>query len=136
MSCSKEEIERKRLAALQKRQNLLSNSNSAQYTPPKSNPQIGSPQPSSSNGGYRTFSNNPNRSHPYNKPLASRSSIENHVPVDKVVSGTVYLISEDRFEVNPSEFCAPLINIFKSLPSKNFGKLLFIYLKYILLNDL
>ncbi|KAJ8715243.1 hypothetical protein PYW08_005224 [Mythimna loreyi] len=121
MSCSKEEIERKRLAALQKRQNLLSNSNFNQSSPnkPYAN-QSGTPTASSSNGGYKSFTPNSNRSHPYAQARTSRCSEENHVPVGKVVSGTVYLISEDRFEVNPSEFCSPLINIFKSLPSKSF----------------
>ncbi|KAJ8712522.1 hypothetical protein PYW07_005364 [Mythimna separata] len=121
MSCSKEEIERKRLAALQKRQNLLSNSNFNQS--PAKKPyaaQIGSPIASSSNGGYKSFTHNSNRSHPYAQARTSGSSEENRVPAGKVVSGTMYLISEDRFEVNPSEFCSPLINIFKSLPSKSF----------------
>ncbi|XP_047032444.1 SWI/SNF-related matrix-associated actin-dependent regulator of chromatin subfamily A-like protein 1 [Helicoverpa zea] len=122
MSCSKEEIERKRLAALQKRQQVLSHSsNTNQNTPSKPWPgQISSPQPCSSNGAFKSsMTSNSNRSHPYSKPKTGRSE-ENNVPVGKVVSGTVYLISEDRFEVNPSEFCAPLINIFKSLPSKSY----------------
>ncbi|KAH9640292.1 hypothetical protein HF086_001644 [Spodoptera exigua] len=117
MSCSKEEIERKRLAALQKRQNLLANRN----TPVKTNPaQGGSPLPSSSNSVFKSFASSLNRSHPYAKPKGPEGVQENKVPIGKVVTGTVYLISEDRFEVNPSEFCTPLINIFKSLPSKSY----------------
>ncbi|KAF9419464.1 hypothetical protein HW555_003964 [Spodoptera exigua] len=112
-----EEIERKRLAALQKRQNLLANRN----TPVKTNPaQGGSPLPSSSNSVFKSFASSLNRSHPYAKPKGPESVQENKVPIGKVVTGTVYLISEDRFEVNPSEFCTPLINIFKSLPSKSY----------------
>uniref|UniRef100_A0A2H1WDI0 SFRICE_002532 n=1 Tax=Spodoptera frugiperda TaxID=7108 RepID=A0A2H1WDI0_SPOFR len=120
MSCSKEEIERKRLAALQKRQNLLANRNTPIKTNPAQSVQGGSPLPSSSNSGYKSFTSYSNRNHPYAKPNVSGSVQEKHVPVGKVVSGTVYLISEDRFEVNPSEFCAPLIDIFKSLPSKSY----------------
>lgn len=118
MACTKEEIERKRLAALQKRQNKLSIGRySDQNT--STSVQSRSPLPSSSNGGVKTLLGNSNRSHPYVK--LSNSSDKSNVPVEKVVSGTIYLISEDRFEVNPSEFCTPLINIFKSLPSKSYG---------------
>lgn len=73
MSCSHQEIESKRLAALQKLQNKAG----------------GAPQP------------------------------ENMVE-PKVVSATVYLISEDRFEVNPSEFSSPLVNVFKTLNTRRF----------------
>lgn len=122
MSCTKEEIERKRLAALQKRQNkLFSNDQSNMNSPIKS-----SPGPSGSGklsllkfGAGKSY--NSNRTHPYSKPNAggTENNVVN-VPVGKVISGTVYLISEDRFEVNPSDFCTPLINIFKSLPSKSY----------------
>ncbi|XP_022822722.1 SWI/SNF-related matrix-associated actin-dependent regulator of chromatin subfamily A-like protein 1 [Spodoptera litura] len=120
MSCSKEEIERKRQAALQKRQNLLANRNTPVKPNPTQSAQCRSPLPSSSNSGFKSFTSYSNRSHPYAKPNVSGGVQENNVPVGKVVSGTVYLISEDRFEVNPSEFCTPLINIFKSLPSKSY----------------
>ncbi|XP_075980389.1 SWI/SNF-related matrix-associated actin-dependent regulator of chromatin subfamily A-like protein 1 [Anticarsia gemmatalis] len=119
MACSKEEIERKRLAALQKRQIKLTNNLNS---PVKVNPAPSARTPEPSKWGpAKSFQLNTNRSHPYAKPNVSPQSPQvNNVPVGKVVSGTVYLISEDRFEVNPSEFCAPLINIFKSLPSKSY----------------
>lgn len=123
MACTKEEIERKRLAALQKRNNKLCNpskSNFNQNSPGRWNPmESGSPSPSSSYVNKTQFNS---RHHPYAK--VARNSEERNasiVPVGKVVSGTMYLISEDRFEVNPSEFCTPLINIFKSMPSKSYG---------------
>lgn len=125
MSCTKEEIERKRLAALQKRKSK-SCQNAAQFSPPH---KFNSPTPGYSSapcnqpsraGPVRSLINNGTKTfHPYSKPEVN---FDNNVPVNKVVSGTVYLISEDRFEVNPSEFCTPLINIFKTIPSRNYGK--------------
>ncbi|XP_039756203.1 SWI/SNF-related matrix-associated actin-dependent regulator of chromatin subfamily A-like protein 1 [Pararge aegeria] len=120
MACSKEEIERKRLAALQKRISKLPNEN----IPQKQNEQ---PKPtewlftsqSSNIGPVKSNIGTHNTFHPYAKPECSKRN-ENTVPVSKVVSGTIYLISEHRFEVNPSEFCTPLINIFKSIPSRSY----------------
>ncbi|KPI99813.1 SWI/SNF-related matrix-associated actin-dependent regulator of chromatin subfamily A-like protein 1 [Papilio xuthus] len=109
MSCSKEEIERKRLAAIQKRQTKLSSPNSPLRNLSISNTTQGSPSFTAQNiNGRKLY-------HPYKKPEINDSE---NIPVTKVVSGTIYLISESRFEVNLSEFCVPLINIFKSLPSK------------------
>lgn len=130
MSCSREEIERKRLAALQKRQSKT-NSSSSPLKPYNETPKslAYSPSPSTSysklyNGGpTKSFStNSPKPFHPYAKP-ENNTRNESTVPVDKVVSGTIYLISEERFEVKPSEFCTPLIDIFKTLPSRGYGKL-------------
>lgn len=120
--CSREEIERKRLAALQKRQNkfVISNNN-------------GETSPGHSHAG--PIRNIPGIFHksfqPYPKSSPSKQP-DVSVPITKVVSGTVYLISEDRFEVNPSEFCIPLINIFKSIPTRSYGKCLIIFFVFIL----
>lgn len=127
MSCTKEEIERKRLAALQRRQSKSGESNAAQtFSPAKPASSTPSSYVSSygqSNAGpIKTFNGNVSKSfHPYAKP-ENHQRMENMVPVTKIVTGSVYLVSEERFEVNPSEFCAPLINIFKTIPSKNFGE--------------
>ncbi|XP_061718834.1 SWI/SNF-related matrix-associated actin-dependent regulator of chromatin subfamily A-like protein 1 isoform X2 [Cydia pomonella] len=123
MACTKEEIERKRLAALQKRQNKAQDQNKSFVSSPSpiSTPSPRTPLRQPWAGPVRNSGNfaNGNRSfHPYAKPESSGS--ETSVPVTKVVSGTVYLISEDRFEVNPSEFCPPLINVFKTIPSKSY----------------
>ncbi|XP_023944992.2 SWI/SNF-related matrix-associated actin-dependent regulator of chromatin subfamily A-like protein 1 [Bicyclus anynana] len=121
MACSKEEIERKRLAALQKRQSKLLNENITLKSPIN---QLRKPSEWMSTtqsfniGPVKSNIGTPNAFHPYAK--AGNSKVESTVPVSKVVSGTVYLISEQRFEVNPSEFCTPLINIFKSLPSRSY----------------
>ncbi|KAL0821998.1 hypothetical protein ABMA28_005384 [Loxostege sticticalis] len=123
MSCTKEEIEKKRLAALQKRQNKV-----LCVTPnkPSASPATNSfGTPKSAGGPIKNNAYNTSSSfHPYarlsNSPKCSNLQSENCVPVGKIVNGTVYLISEDRFEVNPSEFCTPLINIFKTLPSRSY----------------
>lgn len=125
MSCSREEIERKRLAALQKRHSKMGTQNcSTQLNSPAKflGNQLGSPSSNTSRAGPLKTSNinTPKGYHPYAKPKIQMET--NNVPVGKVVSGNVYLLSEDRFEVNPSEFCTPLINIFKRLPSKNYGQ--------------
>ncbi|XP_072945205.1 SWI/SNF-related matrix-associated actin-dependent regulator of chromatin subfamily A-like protein 1 [Epargyreus clarus] len=116
MACTKEEIERKRLAALQKKQAKMVNQNtcvvsvSSPVKPILTSKYLQSPSPGPLKGDKRssTF-------HPYSK---TKQNQESNVPVTKVVSGTVYLISEHRFEVHPSEFCTPLIDIFKTIPSK------------------
>ncbi|RVE48038.1 hypothetical protein evm_007350 [Chilo suppressalis] len=123
MTCTKEEIEQKRLAALQKRQNkLVPSVNSTNKTStdllcsPLSSPAFaGRPSKNpvyNSNAGF----------HPYARPPSGQGSSRNQntVPIGKVISGTVYLITENRFEVNPSEFCVPLINVFKTIPSRSY----------------
>lgn len=102
MLCSKEEIEKKRLSALHKRQNKISNT---------------SPSPHNKfNNKTCPLRENLQKNLPYLTPRSDQTN--QNVPVTKVVTGNVYLISEDRFEVNPSEFCAPLVNIFKTIPSR------------------
>lgn len=115
MACTKEEIERKRLAALQKRKDKLAGGIEIRTTPLKV---FNSKAELSKLGIVKSFQLSSNRNQPYVKPIACK--IENSVPIDKVVTGTVYLISEDKFEVNPSEFCKPLIDVFKTLPTKGY----------------
>lgn len=129
MACTKDEIERKRLAALQKRQSKLTIQNNAlNYSPVTVNSQA-SGEPSVSYyqqpapAPMKNYNYNARKIfHPYAKPENS-TSMCTKMPISKVVSGTIYLISDNRFEVNPSEFCTPLINIFKSIPSRNYGKM-------------
>lgn len=127
MSCSKQEIEQKRLAAIQKRQNNIEKSK-LNVNDVLSSPETCKIRQSGTSGAgplradvntnsHKTF-------HPYTKPECSSKS--DPIILSKVVSGTVYLISEERFEVNPSEFCTPLINIFKTIPSRAYGKTIMI----------
>lgn len=122
MACTKEEIEKKRLAALQKRQSKLMYQNNALCSPLKLNSEASGGPSVSFNQQFtpsrvKNFNYARKTFHPYARPENNTST-----PVSKVVSGSVYLISDSRFEVNPSEFCTPLINIFKAIPSKNYGK--------------
>lgn len=123
MACTKEEIEKKRLAALQKRQNKTENlNNSLCSTVNISSPRT--PLGQSRAGPVRNFSNFSASGKTYHPYVKSESKTqESSVPVTKVVSGTIYLISEERFEVNPSEFCTPLINVFKTISSRNYGNI-------------
>ncbi|XP_050347742.1 SWI/SNF-related matrix-associated actin-dependent regulator of chromatin subfamily A-like protein 1 [Nymphalis io] len=121
MACSKEEIERKRLAALQKRQEKLNNQQCLQNNYNKQSPSNTFSPINSSAGSVKPRAGSHIGFHPYGKPDNTKGLAENAcIPITKVVTGTVYLISEDRFEVNPSEFSAPLINIFKTIPSKSY----------------
>ncbi|XP_026321507.1 SWI/SNF-related matrix-associated actin-dependent regulator of chromatin subfamily A-like protein 1 isoform X2 [Hyposmocoma kahamanoa] len=125
MACTKEEIEKKRLAALQIRQSKLTIQNNATSSPVKLNSETSSGPlvmyyPPSTPGRVKNYNHNASKTfHPYAKPECS-TSMHSKMPLSKVVSGTIYLISDNRFEVNPSEFCTPLINIFKSIPSRNY----------------
>lgn len=128
MACTKEEIEKKRLAAKQKLLSKLANQNNASNCSPVKLNSVASGIPSVSYYQQSTPSRvkncNYNASttlHPYFKP-EYKTSMYNTMPISKVVSGTIYLTSDNRFEVNPSEFCTPLINIFKSITSRNYGK--------------
>lgn len=115
MECTKEQIEQKRLAALQKR--LAKNNNHVPHAPQCTKP---SDQPEHLKQG-QSKNNSAHTFHPYSRPNSSKQ-FTTTVPVSNVVTGSVYLISEDRFEVNMSEFCPPLINIFKTLRSRSYGK--------------
>lgn len=128
MACTKEEIEKKRLAAKQKLLSKLANQNNAlNCSAVKLNSEAsGIPSVSyyqlSTPGRVKNCNYNATKTfHPYVKP-EYKTSMYNTTPTSKVVSGTIYLISDNRFEVNPSEFCTPLINLFKSVPSRNYGK--------------
>lgn len=128
MACTKEEIEKKRLAALLKRQSKLTNQNNASNSFPVKLNSEASGRPSvsfyeqSTPGRVQNYNYNARKAlHPYAKPECN-TSMHNQMPISKVVCGTIYLISDNRFEVNPSEYCTPLINIFKSIPSRNYGK--------------
>lgn len=119
MSCSKQEIERKRLEALQRRQNKLSSTITSSSQCSSSNGYSQKITETNSKIGPIKFVNNVSTAyHPYSRQTPSQVPSSHN----KVVSGTVYLISEERFEINPSEFCIPLINIFKTISSRSYGK--------------
>lgn len=167
MTCTKEEIERKRLAALEKRQNKLSKnpveksflSENSNFGPVRSNSEnraVGF-HPYANRGNSHTAENvlptftksspvtcnrNQNNLNPTTGKLlgqftdqpnsdSNKTLNSNTIKLGQTLSQSqgvnvkVYLISEHRFEVSLSEFCIPLINIFKTIPSGTFGKTVF-----------
>lgn len=154
MACTKEEIERKRLAALQKRQirvvnnpdrtSLSGDSNVGPiknqyvshvsfhpYAKNVKNDSNVSPSSNIATGKFYNIQNKPNlstktNSQQNNENNSSGSSSQFSQPIlnlGQVVTAKAYLISEHRFEVSISEFCMPLINIFKSISSGQYGKI-------------
>lgn len=121
MAYSKQEIENKRLAALEKirsRTSLhLSTSDNDSF-----------PNNIKTDGVGPLLPNNRHKPkfQPYERS-SSHGSLSPSIQSHKVISGTMYLISENRFEVKPSDFSEQLINIFKTIPSKIYGNILFIY---------
>lgn len=74
--------------------------------------------------------------HPYASKGSSASNVNNKtekvVPIPcKAVTCTCYMISQSRFEVNPSAFNNKLIDVFRTIPSRGYGKESIIYLHYI-----
>lgn len=74
----------------------------------------------------------PNHSSP-SKILSNSNKCHNVTPYSKTavspqkffgntITGTIYLISDTRFEVNLSGFHAKAIEVFKSIPTRSYGK--------------
>ncbi|CAH0725522.1 unnamed protein product, partial [Brenthis ino] len=163
MTCTKEEIERKRLAALEKRQNKLSKNPAGKpFVSERSNfGPVRSTSENRANIGFHPYANrgnihtaenvlttftksltvtcnrNQNNLSPTTDKLSGQfieqPNSDSHKALNpntirlgptpsqsQGVSVKVYLISEHRFEVSISEFCIPLINIFKTIPSGTF----------------
>lgn len=120
MSCSKEDIETKRLAALERkrsRTNLQLHDASAYRNSPQS---LNSNISSQSSASKQRFE-------PYKNVVKDTKSLNTSFSLStKIVSGTAYLISENRFEVKPSHFSEQLINVFKSIKSRMYGKCLYL----------
>lgn len=123
---SKQEIENKRLAALEKirakNSSQLNNSfgHSQCFESANHNKHKGGVGPLHQNNGR-----NP-KFQPYSRNStvgisSTPPSLPASPPIHKVVSGTIYLITEDRFEVKPSDFSEQMINIFKTIPSRSYG---------------
>lgn len=111
MQCTKEEIERKKREAQQKlaarNKNLL---------PPILT--------SNSNSPVKHVFNTNHSSSPKNfkfKPYEKTKTTSSFYNQKQPIRGTVYLISEDRFAVDLSEFSAPAVEIYKCIPSRSYS---------------
>lgn len=68
-----------------------------------------------------SYQNARNVSHPYANKMSPKNAVNNKQEF-KVISCSCYMISESRFEVNPSGFSNKLIDVFRTIPSKGYGK--------------
>lgn len=107
--CSPEEIEKKRLLALQKRQQAQLK---AQSTPNNSSTQQQSKLNDNKNIMRQNKSNNR-----FN-PIEPRNFFNQTLSV----TGKCYMISNDRFALETSSFVPEIIEIFKTVPSRIYGK--------------
>lgn len=106
--CSPEEIEKKRLLALQKRQQAQLKT---QSTPNSSTQQQSK---LNDNGNIMRQNKSNNR---FN-PIEPRNFFSQTVSV----TGKCYMISNDRFALETSSFVPAIIEIFKTIPSRIYGK--------------
>lgn len=63
--------------------------------------------------------------HPYASKASSTNNFNNkneQVVSSKVISCSCCMISQNRFEVNPSAFNNKLIDVFRTIPSKGYGR--------------
>lgn len=110
MQCTPEQIEQKKREAQQR---LAAKNKSPLPSTSKSN------QPVVQNAFNRNDSSNSKsfKFKPYDRPKAVLPFYNKKEPI----TGSVYLICEDRFAVDLSEFNAPAVEIFKSIPSKSYS---------------
>lgn len=119
MQCTPEQIEQKRREAQQKlaaksKSPLLSTNLTSKLNP--------SVQPVvrdifNRNGG-NSQSPKSFKFKPYERPKQVLPFYSKKEPI----TGTAYLVSEDRFAVDLSEFSAPAVEIFKSIPTRSYSK--------------
>ena len=142
MSYSREEIEQKRLLAVQRKQQAHVQQSSSNY------PKIGrnvlnasannipsnenKPYNGTKSFGYRGNNYNEHKLKPGNNSFKSNTKFskqtERFNPIDATsffgqksrVTGKCYMISDDRFALETSSYFAPLIETLKSIPSKSY----------------
>lgn len=113
MQCSPEEIEKKRLQALEK----LAKKGLSPLKPNLQNDNNVAPQASifRFKDHSQSFKHN---TKPYDKPQQTLQFYGK----DKVITGKFLLVSEERFVVELSGFSTSAIEIFKSVATRNYGK--------------
>ncbi|KAL0104812.1 hypothetical protein PUN28_016447 [Cardiocondyla obscurior] len=105
--CTPEEIEKKRLLALQRRQNAQLKTQIMTKNSPL-------PQSSKSNNNRSAMQHKDNKSNNRFNPISPR----NFFSKPSSVTGKCYMISDDRFALETSSFVPAIIEIFKSIPSR------------------
>jgi len=125
--CTPEEIEKKRLLALQRRQQAQSKAQIMSTNSPVN-------QQSKLNESRNVMRQN--KSNNRFNPIEPRNFFS------QTVTGKCYMISEDRFALETSSFVPAIIELFKTIPSRIYGNYKFIDLiamykqifKYLLTN--
>ncbi|KAG4066477.1 hypothetical protein HA402_007113 [Bradysia odoriphaga] len=121
MECTAEEIAEKRRIALERLK-------AKKEALAKARESVTKPNESMALATSKKISTNPYQStrtmsHPYANKMPSTTTtaakVNQPAPV-KVISCSCYMVSESRFEVNPSGFSNQLINIFKTIPSRSY----------------
>lgn len=125
MECTPEEIaEKKRIALERLKAKKEAIAKSKASSAPQPNPK--DPLSTSTKVPTNPYQNARSLSHPYANRMPSSNNVnvkkQQTAPIpSKVISCTCYMISHNRFEVQPSAFSSPLINAFKTIPSRNYG---------------
>lgn len=127
--CTPEEIERKRLLALQRRQQAQLK---AQIMPKDSPTQLKAQiTPKASPAYQQSKLNNSRNVARQNKSNNRFNPIEprNFFSSTSIVTGKCYMISDDRFALETSSFVPAIIEIFKTIPNRIYGNYKLIDLK-------
>lgn len=127
MECTAEEIAEKRRIALERLKAKKEALAKARQSSIQSNGTESTTLATSKKIPTNPYQNSRILSHPYANKTPSTSSVnvkkEPTVSIPtKVISCTCYMITDNRFEVQPSAFSTPLINIFRTIPSRGYGR--------------
>lgn len=119
MQCTSEQIEEKRRQAQQK----LAAKNSKSPIPPphltsNSNFHV---QPAVKNIFSRDRGGSPNSKNFKFKPYEKPKNVLQFYNKKEPITGSVYLVSEERFAVDISEFSVPVVEVFKAIPSRSYS---------------
>ncbi len=126
MECTAEEIAEKRRIALERlkaKKDAIAKAKEALNS--KSNEKESMTLATSKKIPINPYQQSRAQSHPYG--IKATSTITTNVNVKKeepkviVISCNCYIITESRFEVKPSGYSNPLINVFRTIPSRGYG---------------
>lgn len=133
MECTPEEIAEKRRIALERlkaKKEALAKTKELLST--KSNEKEPVALTTSKKIPTNPYQNSRILSHPYASKPTSTNNINNkkqqvvQAPIS-VISCSCYMISQNRFEVNPSAYYNKLIDVFRTIPSRGYGKNLYLF---------
>lgn len=127
MSCLPEQIEKKRQEALQRLSKNKGSPSMSMSNTSIISPQAQRPVQSSSKQGSHFSVKTPNKK-PYEKvewslkTKRSPSISKQEAALSNIITVNIKLMSVERFSVETSTYCNAVIDVFKTVPSKNFSK--------------